>query len=75
MGYHESYSWLAASLLPTPLAEIQSNSYRGLGWAVMKAGGFVEKKSRKVSFRNSIGPNIFALRCVGMMRMITILNG
>ncbi|NBX60075.1 MAG: chromosome partitioning protein ParB [Opitutaceae bacterium] len=35
---------LAPSLLPTTLTEIQSNIYRGLGWAVMKAGGFVEKK-------------------------------
>jgi len=26
------------------LAEIQSNINRGLGWAVMKAGGFVENK-------------------------------
>lgn len=34
MVYHESYSWLAASFLPTTLAEIQSNINRG----------FVEKK-------------------------------
>lgn len=44
MVYHESYSWLAASFLPMTLAEIQSNINRGLSWAVMKAGGFVEKK-------------------------------
>lgn len=31
-------------LLPETLADIQSNIYRGLGWAVMKAGGFAEKK-------------------------------
>ena len=29
---------------PKSLLEMQSNIYRGLGWAVMKAGGFEEKK-------------------------------
>jgi hypothetical protein len=33
-----------ASELPRSLLEMQSNVYRGLGWAVMKAGGFEEKK-------------------------------
>jgi len=35
---------LPADELPKTLLEMQSNIYRGLGWAVMKAGGFEEKK-------------------------------
>ena len=35
---------LPANELPKSLLEMQSNIYRGLGWAVMKAGGFEEIK-------------------------------
>jgi hypothetical protein len=35
---------LPAAELPVSLFDMQSNIYRGLGWAVMKAGGFDELK-------------------------------